>query len=404
MVRIAVPRLGPLFIAFLLLAIESAQGQVKPAKLEFFGEGGLSLVTSQAVIPLSERTPVISPIPSTSRGYTTLIGFRYYVSPKDAIEAAYSYRYNKADVLLQGNVPSYSTLLVSNISASYVRYVRRSGRLLPFATAGLGIVSSLSSFVPTRSYTFGGNLGVGADLRISDRLALRFEVRDFIARMPQPLPRTVHTLTPTAGLLLALHSPAPDNGHNKFSRFEFFAEGGASFLTGNAIVFAHTTVSPPGGQPHDVAFLNRSSFSKTGRLFVGLRVRLRRYDAMEAAYSYAPNRYVWTYFTDPAVVTIPPLTKAQSVLAFAVNYVRYFPEHGRYQPFVTAGMGDLRYAGISQDIDRICGNFGGGMDARINRWISFRIELRDFIAGQPDPITGLTHNVAPTAGLVFKFN
>jgi len=37
-----------------------------------------------------------------------------------------------------------------------------------------------------------------------------------------------------------------------------------------------------------------------------------------------------------------------------------------------------------------------------NRLVA-RFELRDYMAEQPAPATGVVHNIAPTAGLAYRF-
>jgi hypothetical protein len=53
-------------------------------------------------------------------------------------------------------------------------------------------------------------------------------------------------------------------------------------------------------------------------------------------------------------------------------------------------------------------NFGGGADLVLQRHFALRLELRDYLTGQPKPnsiigLTGTSHNIVPSAGIVFRF-
>jgi opacity protein-like surface antigen len=93
------------------------------------------------------------------------------------------------------------------------------------------------------------------------------------------------------------------------------------------------------------------------------------------------------------------------------------------QPFVTGGVGINRFSGpsnapaaVASDFTADNGwqfawNYGGGADVVLRRHFALRLELRDYITGQPKPtsisgITGLTgtsHNIVPSVGIVFRF-
>jgi opacity protein-like surface antigen len=104
------------------------------------------------------------------------------------------------------------------------------------------------------------------------------------------------------------------------------------------------------------------------------------------------------------------------------NYVRYLRAKSRVQPFVTAGLGVNRFGGPSNAPAVVDGyvnadngwqfawNLGGGADLVLPRHLALRMELRDYITGQPGVITGTTHNITgtshnivPSAGIVFRF-
>ena len=48
---------------------------------------------------------------------------------------------------------------------------------------------------------FGWNVGVGADVPLAKRLAVRFEIRDYMARQPELTGGVVHNFAATAGLV-----------------------------------------------------------------------------------------------------------------------------------------------------------------------------------------------------------
>jgi opacity protein-like surface antigen len=52
------------------------------------------------------------------------------------------------------------------------------------------------------------------------------------------------------------------------------------------------------------------------------------------------------------------------------------------------------------------GNFGGGVDVKVLRWLALRGEVRDFLTPSPrlnTPLTGAQHNVQVSGGLVIRF-
>jgi opacity protein-like surface antigen len=160
-----------------------------------------------------------------------------------------------------------------------------------------------------------------------------------------------------------------------------------------------------------------SSFSKTAPLFAGGRFRFTRHDALEASYSYSPNHFS----LQPA--SLPAVSAYNRVDLISFNYVRYLWAKKSFQPFVTGGLGANRFSGPSNASAVVSGyvnadngwqfawNYGGGADLVLQRHFALRLEIRDYITGQPKPdsiagITGLagtSHNIVPSAGLVFRF-
>jgi hypothetical protein len=189
-------------------------------------------------------------------------------------------------------------------------------------------------------------------------------------------------------------------------RLEIFLEGGGSFLNGGSGLLALPCPSPPApclGGPYT------SSFSKTGRLFAGARLRFTRHDALEASYSFSPNHLS---FLSATGVSGDAYNRVNLV---SVNYVRYLWAKTPVQPFVTGGVGFNRFSGPSgasaiveglvsaSNGVQFAGNFGGGTDVVLRRHVALRLELRDYMTGQPAFIPGTSHNIVPSAGIVLRF-
>jgi len=96
------------------------------------------------------------------------------------------------------------------------------------------------------------------------------------------------------------------------------------------------------------------------------------------------------------------------------NYVRYLWIRTRVQPFATAGLGTNRFSGPSSAGLVVSGwvkadngyqfawNYGAGADIVLRRHFALRLELRDYVTGQPSSITGTSHNIVPSVGIVFR--
>ena len=191
-------------------------------------------------------------------------------------------------------------------------------------------------------------------------------------------------------------------------RLEVFAEGGGSFLnngTGEMLVGVSCSTVICFPEPTLVA----SSFSKTGRLFTGGRFRFTRHDGFEASYSYSPNHFSVQQGTQ----ALGSAYNRVNLISF--NYVRYLWTRTRVQPFATVGLGTNRFSGPSSATLVVSGlvkadngyqfawNYGGGADIVLQRHLALRLELRDYVTGQPSVVTGTSHNVVPSAGIVFRF-
>jgi opacity protein-like surface antigen len=206
-------------------------------------------------------------------------------------------------------------------------------------------------------------------------------------------------------------------------KLEVFAEGGGSFLTGSTgqITYAVPACPPTGPCPaviggSTVATLT-SSFSKTGRLIGGARLRFTRHDALEASYSFSPNHLTLqgTEVSSSGQSITLPGSSYNRVDLVSFDYVRYLWARTPIQPFATGGVGFNRFRGPSSASAVVAGlisanngfqfawNFGGGTDIVLQRHFAVRLEVRDYLAGQPSPITGTSHNIVPSAGIVYRF-
>jgi opacity protein-like surface antigen len=151
-----------------------------------------------------------------------------------------------------------------------------------------------------------------------------------------------------------------------------------------------------------------SSFSKTGRVVAGGRLRLTRHDALEASYAYSPNH------SSLQEGTQAPASAYNRVDLISFDYVRYLSLKTRVQPFTTVGLGTNRFSGPTSAPAVVSGlvsadngyqfawNYGGGADIVLRRHLALRLELRDYVTGQPGFITGTSHNIVPSAGIVFR--
>jgi len=113
-------------------------------------------------------------------------------------------------------------------------------------------------------------------------------------------------------------------------------------------------------------------------------------EAIEVSYSYSPNQ-------------IPQFYNHLNVFSF--NYVHYFSMRSKVQPFATIGLGADRFSGPysgSNDLGFVW-NYGGGTDIVLQRHLALRLELRDYVGGQPSGFVGTSHDIVPSAGTVFKF-
>ena len=161
---------------------------------------------------------------------------------------------------------------------------------------------------------------------------------------------------------------------------DVFAEGGVSFIRNISPEYTDL-ICPVSGCPPPV------TFSNAGRLFTGVRLRTG-HNAVEGGYSFSPNQALGY----------------NRLNLFSFNYVRYLSLRSKVQPFATIGLGASRFSGLSNAPSnfRFVWNYGGGTDIALYRRLALRLELRDYVNGQPRYFIGTAHNIVPSAGIVFR--
>jgi len=225
-------------------------------------------------------------------------------------------------------------------------------------------------------------------------------------------------------ILLLCFAGSSALAQNAAPRLEFFAEAGGSYLNngptqGSVTIGCPVCATPASSNLVEIIPLS-SSISTTGRLFAGARFRFTRHDAIEASYSFSPNHF--TYLAESQVVA----SGYSRVDLLSFNYVHYLWIRTRLQPFATAGIGTNRFGGgpafsaIPVGTGQLPGgytlslvnprdngwqfawNYGGGADLVLQRHLALRLELRNYVTDQPIPITGTSHNLVPSGGIVFR--
>jgi hypothetical protein len=173
-----------------------------------------------------------------------------------------------------------------------------------------------------------------------------------------------------------------------------FIEGGGSFIgnTGAPWPSWACPLSTSGSS----ACPRPIRFGDAGRLFTGVRFR-KGQNAFEASYSYSDN---------PTIESTVYTTNYNRLDLYSFNYIRYLGLKSAVEPFTTIGAGASRFTGPSNPRTdfKFVWNFGGGGDVPLYRHVALRLELRNYVGGQPAYWTGTSHNIVPSAGLVFKFS
>ncbi len=197
------------------------------------------------------------------------------------------------------------------------------------------------------------------------------------------------------------------NQGGDFLNREIFLQFGGSFYTGNTGFGAPILAGPPGGPFQVMPGTRRSIFSKSGRVFGGVRYWFKQKQALEFGLSYSPN--ILQFLTsNPPVLTGESVPVQLNATNVAFNYVHRLGSRGRLEPFVTAGAGFGIFNGLNETETKFVINFGAGTDLQLSHRMLLRFEFRDFFSGEPtggdlQAPGGATHNLVPSAGLVFRF-
>jgi hypothetical protein len=193
-------------------------------------------------------------------------------------------------------------------------------------------------------------------------------------------------------------------------RFEVAAQAGGSFFGTKTRVIDRLVFDIQTGQTFSVPATESRTLTKSARFFASVRWYFKEKDAMELSYSVGPNDVLHgSAPVDPSAPLLPfvDVTNASAHFASA-NYVRAFPFKERGSFFVTGGLGIAFFPPRGNSFS---GNFGGGVDFRLNARTSLRTEYRVFLFRQPStvafvgvpPPKGVGYHHGPTVGLSFRF-
>jgi hypothetical protein len=408
--------------SILLLAATQAVAQNKLERIEWFAETGgsfLRLGQQPGVfqVPMFDRQGdylgsyqgTVADSDQFSGALSLLTGLRYQLTKRDSIELSYSQSEKNhlgVEPVQGGAAPQeYYFDRLPLLTINYVRYFGSVSGWKPFVVGGAGVVWQTSRFWSSfdnvdPSFDF----GFGADHRLTDRLAFRAEVRDYVERLPSPLHGYSHDIAPTAGLVISSRPTGP--GTDALSPIEIFLEGGGSFITGGTI---HTQ-APVLGQLNRVNAVAQNSFSKAGRFAAGFRIYLSSRGALQFEYSQAPNRFQSQLSTTgPPMLTIVTTQETQFIKDLTVDYVRYLTGRRAVEPFIAAGGGLALFPGFhTYDLDRFSLHFAVGVDIPLAKQLALRFDMNDFLSPQPwappfPPINSWTNNLAPMVGLALRF-
>ncbi len=182
------------------------------------------------------------------------------------------------------------------------------------------------------------------------------------------------------------------------------------------------------GDSYVSQFLNGGKFHLRGSL------DLSKHWTLEGDYSFGRNDQRITQDTGGVIEQRDFKVNVGQV---QLNFVRFFTDNeSRIRPFFSAGLGVVRFnptdeaksAALSGDfladptqltssID-ISIAVGGGLEARLNRWLGLRFDFKDHMSPIPRygleesssgpggiffPVSGILHNVEAAAGIVFYF-
>jgi opacity protein-like surface antigen len=203
-------------------------------------------------------------------------------------------------------------------------------------------------------------------------------------------------------------------------KFDVFALGGASTLV-DAGYFTSA-----GRQYH-------SRFDLGPKFTLGVAVPYGKLLSIETAYSYGPNNFIVTntnvfphvgvqypvrdYIGSLSAVVHAPfsLFHLRPYAAGGVEYDRFSPTPAAITIAKKQGFAAVSTASINHN-NKIGFNLGGGLDRKIMKRVTLRVDLRDHITSSPAfglppepnqdsnasfPVTWRAHNIEYTAGIVF---
>jgi hypothetical protein len=164
------------------------------------------------------------------------------------------------------------------------------------------------------------------------------------------------------------------------------------------------------GQTITVPAKETRTLTKSARFFGSVRWYFKEKDAMELSYSVGPSDVLHgSAPVDPNAPLLPFVDVTDASAHFvSANYVRTFPIKQRGSFFVTGGLGIAFFPPRGNSFS---GNFGAGVDFRLNSRTSLRTEYRVFLFRQPSsvafigvpPPKGVGYHHGPTVGLSFRF-
>jgi outer membrane protein W len=174
----------------------------------------------------------------------------------------------------------------------------------------------------------------------------------------------------------------------------------------------------------------RSSYATGNKYLVGVEVPLGKILAVEAAYASGPNDLRVTNISlNPTVTTVYGVRNHVG----SINLVVHAPfSRLGFRPYLTAGWEYHRFAPTLAGVatassqgfgavstatlsatNKLGANCGGGVEHKIFRRVSLRLDLRDHLTGSPTfglppqastgatfPVSGLAQNVVYSAGIV----
>ncbi len=196
---------------------------------------------------------------------------------------------------------------------------------------------------------------------------------------------------------------------------------GGSFLSGERAFVVN-------GDPFISQFLNGGKFRLRGSL------DLTSHWTLEGDYSIGRNDQRITEESGGILVN---RDFGVTVGQVQLNFVRFFTDNeSRIRPFFSAGLGMVRFNPTDEaKLLALGGDFiddptqldssievsftvGGGIEARLSRWLGIRFDLKDHMSAIPRfglnetssgpggiffPVSGVVHNVEAAGGIVFYF-